>query len=380
MTDRAADAAARLSQPAAASMPALQRSAGNAAVTAALNNQRRPVHGPARAGGAHHTIQRVTSSGSAPSVQRAYAYDSDDDDRYRSRTPRPSYSYSSRRSPSPPSYSFSSRRTPSPPPSYSSRSYGGRSRSPAPLSYGRRSPSPLSYGRRSPSPLSSDSPPSYDHVDTTYVDSSLIGSLPSRRNPSQNTVMGESAATSLRREGLHPGGTTSWLHGSAAYHHGDPVGGTPQRRDNLFAGTQDTNMEHLRYESAVSGHSGSSRRRNASPRREYGSGVDYLGVPITQIGLDGRHGNNVYDRAEYSVMNPSDPLSSTRASRRLDPYDTRPVGRREADGDLPSTHDVRRGMEYRYAHMVMQDLSDDDLPSEYRDYQRRSRRSGSRRP
>jgi hypothetical protein len=190
--------------------------------------------------------------------------------------------------------------------------------------------------------------------------------------------MGESAATEMRRVNRHPGGTTSWLHGSAPYHHGDPVGGTPQRRTNLFAGTQNTNMEHLRYENTVSGHGDHASNSNSRP---YASAIDYHGTPLTQIGLSGRvpNSNNVYNQADYSVLSPYDPMGATRFSRPLDPFDPRSVGDRERAGSLPSTHDVRRDADFAYAHQVMSALPEEEEPEEYRRHRRRHHRHHRRR-
>ncbi|WP_328496734.1 hypothetical protein OHS59_31545 [Streptomyces sp. NBC_00414] len=207
-------------------------------------------------------------------------------------------------------------------------------------------------------------PSDYEHVDTSYATRDSMAGVPARRQPGQNTVMGGSASNAMRAAGHHPGAPSSWLHGSAAWSHGDPAHGTPQRRDNLFAGTQATNMEHLRHESAIS-----------DPAPGVSGGIDVLGAPITQIGLRNRLGpNNVYGQAEYSVHSPYDPQDSYR--RRLNPLDPRPVGAREQAGDLPSRERIHRVAEAQHMHMTMGALPPEAVPPEYQAWQQR-RTSGA---
>jgi hypothetical protein len=195
------------------------------------------------------------------------------------------------------------------------------------------------------------------YVRTSYgtVDSST--GRPRRRDPDQNDVMGGSASDAMRAVGRHPGGDVSWLHGAAAWSQGDPVHGTPQRAGNLFAGTQNTNMAHLRRESWVTGR-----------------GANMVGAPITQISLAGPRGGNVYDRATYSVRSPYDPLND-RSHMALDPRDTRPVGQRP---ELPSRREIHRSMDRDAARWTMNALPRGTVP-EYDDWDdRRRRRSDSR--
>ncbi|MFS8199591.1 DUF4157 domain-containing protein [Streptomyces sp. CWNU-52B] len=203
-------------------------------------------------------------------------------------------------------------------------------------------------------------PDDYEDNGVSYVTRDSMAGVPRRRNPDQNTLMGRSAGDAVRASGNRNPGHYSWLHRDTAWSHGDPVHGTPQRRDNMLAGTQETNMEHLRYESGASGR-----------------GVDMLGAPITQMGTRGRRAPNVYSQAEYSVRSPYDPMNDS-YSRRLDPYDTRPVGQRERAGDLPSRHAIHDDMERSYAHWTMRGLSPSAQPEEYREYEEEERRHRDR--
>ncbi|WP_333769016.1 DUF6531 domain-containing protein [Streptomyces sp. IBSBF 2435] len=215
-----------------------------------------------------------------------------------------------------------------------------------------RSRSAAPHRSRSMFSRTRDHSPAYDHTVTSYVTQDSMSGVPRRRVPDQNTVMGESARVAMQNANLYPGAPSSWLHGAAAWAHGDPVYGTPQRRDNLFAGTQQTNMEHLRYESGATE-----------------QGLPMLGVPITSIGL--RHpvgGNNVFREAEYTVHSPYDPQN--RLSRQINPFDVRSVGQREADGDLPERGRIHRYMESEFAHWTMSVLDESDLPPEYHRWQR----------
>lgn len=203
---------------------------------------------------------------------------------------------------------------------------------------------------------------SYENNGVSYVTSDSMANVPRRRVPDQNTLMGGSARDAARRSGSRPA-QYSWLHREAAWSHGDPVHGTPQRRDNMLVGTQQTNMHHLRYESAAS---------------EIGTAM--LGVPITQMGSNGYIGPNQYREAEYNIRPPYDPLSR-RFGTRLDPYDQRPVAAREQAGDLPTRHDIHRDAEREFARMTMDSLPDSEVPEEYRrfeDEEERSRASSSR--
>ncbi|MCA1224148.1 eCIS core domain-containing protein [Streptomyces sp. 8L] len=225
--------------------------------------------------------------------------------------------------------------------------------------------------------------PRYQDNGVSYVTADSIASVPRRRQPDQNTLMGESAREAARRSGSRPA-DYSWLHRHSAWSHGNPVDGTPQRRDNMLVGTQQTNMHHLRYESAASGAGAVEPRMTSSgrPTRPVPprSGVDILGAPITQMGSNGYIGPNQYAEAEYSVRSPYEPLGM-RFSTRLDPYDRRPVGERERAGDLPSRQSVHEAGERMFARMTMGALPESEQPPEFRRFEeeerRRSRRSAS---
>ncbi|MFJ5291813.1 MULTISPECIES: hypothetical protein [unclassified Streptomyces] len=296
----AAQAAATLAHPSAASMGVLQRSIGNAGLTAALNRGR---------GGT-----TSTTGANAPTVQRAGG---------------------SRRS---------------------SRSY---------------------Y----------EEPPEYDYTDVSYIDRDYLGRQPTRRHPSQNSVMNNrSAARHMRDAGVHPGGPVSHLHLAAAYSHGDPVYGTPQRASNLAPGTDGTNLSHRRYEYANSGHQapmvdvpGSPPSYQSSRVPRYATPVDMHGIPITQAGMSRRVGRtSIYRDMEYSMRSPHEPLNSEPFSARLDPFDTRSAAERERRGELPHTNEIRRQAQYAAARQVVSGLDAGVVP-EYDDWEQdRLRRRSSR--
>lgn len=305
-----AQAAATLAHPTAASMHVLQRSVGNAGLTAALSRGR---------GGT-----TSTTGGSAPTVQRA----------------------------------GSSRR--------SSRYYDDDG--------------PEYYPE----------PRDYDHTEASYIDPAYLGNQPRRRYPSQNSVMGNrSAARHLRDAGVHPGGPVSHLHLSAAYSHGDPVYGSPQRSSNLAPGTDGTNLSHRRWEYANSGHQtpmvdvrGSIPPYQSSRVSRYATPVDMHGIPITQAGMSRRVGrSSVYREMDYSMRSPHDPFGSEAFTARLDPLDPRTAAERERRGDLPHTNEIRRQAQYAAARQVVSGLDAGVVP-EYDDWERerlRGRRSRSSR-
>lgn len=302
----AAQAAASLAHPTAASMGVLQRSVGNAGLTAALSRGRGGTTG--------------TTGGNAPTVQRAG---------------------SSRRS-------------------------------------SRYSDEYDEYYAESPL---------YDRTESSYIDRDYLGRQPTRRHPSQNSVMNNrSAARHMRDAGVHPGGPVSHLHLAAAYSHGDPVYGTPQRSSNLAPGTDGTNLSHRRWEYANSGHQmpmvdvrGSVPRHQSSRVPQYASPVDMHGIPITQAGLSRRVGrSSIYRDLEYSMRSPHDPLGSEPFSTRLDPFDTRTAAERERRGDLPHTNEIRRQAQYAAARQVVSGLDAGVVP-EYDDWEQdRLRRASSR--
>ncbi|MEW1721478.1 hypothetical protein [Streptomyces sp. NPDC093109] len=255
-----------------------------------------------------------------------------------------------------------------------------------------RSKSHASSSRRTPSRSRGSQTPEYEHLDISYTSRDTMAGVPhGPRRPDQNTVMGGSASDAMKASGVHPGGTTSWLHAAAAWHHGDAVHGTPQRADNLVAGTQATNMEHLRWESALSeparddkgkgkasskGKGKSSSSKSKSGKSDGGDGgghfaggVDMLGTPVTQMAMNGRvpGGKNVFREAKYMVHSPYDPRDMY--YRKLDPLDPRSVGDREKAGDLPSRESIHRQSEAYHAQFTMNALPHEAVPSEYRDWE-----------
>lgn len=200
------------------------------------------------------------------------------------------------------------------------------------------------------------------YVRTSYATRDSVGGVPPRRIPDQNTVMGGSASDAMRVVGRHPGpgSDLSWLHAGAAWSHGDPVYGTPQRAGNLFAGTQQTNMAHLRAESWV-------------PSR----GVGMVGAPVTQMRLSGDRGQGVYDSGVYSVRSPYDPMND-RVHMPLNPRDTRPVGQRQ---ELPPRREIHRRMDVAGAQWTMNAVPPGTVPEYDRwDAERRRGRDRSASP
>ncbi|MFF4244909.1 DUF4157 domain-containing protein [Streptomyces sp. NPDC001822] len=228
----------------------------------------------------------------------------------------------------------------------------------------------------------------YERTDVSYYDEQYARNRPSRRVPSQNTVMGGSANDELRRAGVHPGGRTSHLHLAAAWAHGDAVNGTPQRRDNLAPGSDGTNLSHRRYEYANSGYQiphtdvvGPVPSYQSARAARYASPADMHGIPITHAGLSNRVGNSsVYRDFDYAMMSPHEPLASERFGRRFDPLDPRAPAVREQQGDLLSQDEIRRQAMHASARQVMGYLPEGEVP-EYDEWeQRRLRDRASRSP
>lgn len=206
-------------------------------------------------------------------------------------------------------------------------------------------------------PASRGRTPEFDRLDASFVTrDTMLQNPPGRRAVSQNQVMGGSAAGILRTAGMPPAGQAAHLHTAAPYSQGDGLEGNTQRPDNLTPGSQQENLRHKNYEAPV------------------GEMVTkMLGVTVTQMGLSGeRDGgrHKAYEKGRWEAITPG----ADRAYHAdLNLRDYRSVAQREQDGDHVPASRIRTEMEAFAAHGVMDMLPPEEVPDEYRQFERRRR-------